>query len=648
MPSTTIALCLAVLSAGPVAVDRAPLANGDFERRGAPGELPGYVATGTWSQEPVAAGTALRLGAGASVEWSLAFEAAPVADGVAPDGWYALVLVDVLAREPGARLELVVDGAPVPFVEVEGRLASRAGARAPARTRLFARLAGDGTTARVCRVQATGGAVLLDDLGAERHHRAPSRELRGKENGVDGPDQVACGALGFHALVEHRQRTFALMRVERDGPARAAGLTRGDLVVALEDRLLDSGSLQAGWEWFESGHEAALGRALESAALAGRSSIALTVLRADGPVRVTVAQPFTAQRFGNGIADELASTFPLGGPLSDALHRDLVGFAVRTQRDDGSWPGAPEVDTPLGALALLGTGDPAHHPAIERAFAAFARQFPRPSEMKGLAYWALAFHGFLASEWYLATGDAAALDWVREAIAWLPTTTHRSAFGMPAFGHGPEGLPYDDQALMAPAAHLLVFEALARRCGVESGVWEHIRPYVVHSWSDPSSGGHGAMGYNASYKDLDEFWSRSGLVALAEVLREDRETGMREPLCAVMEERHPWMFNSHAYGEPGAALGLLALAVAQPESFARVLPQWRWRFLCAWEPGHGLHYSSPHMGAPYMAEDVVVNLAYLLLFSVRERHLALSGRSVADDPVRRAAPTTEPAAEQTR
>jgi hypothetical protein len=611
----------------PVGAERLAVPGGGFEREAEGAAAFGVESSGDVRRVAQGDGHALRIGDGATA--ALRFEGAALrsVDGVAADGWYTVVAVDVLEREAEAQLALRVDGVEVAAVEVQG---AEVGGRA-LRTRLFARLSTDGAAGGRLELTASGGALVVDTLEVERHHAAPGRELCGKENGFDGPDQVACGALGFDALAEHEHRALAVMRVRQGGLAAAAGLARGDLVVAVDGELLAHGSLAAGRAWFERGHEATLGRALERAALAGRAHVALTVLRADGLATLALAQPFTTERFGAALPRELAHTFPLTGAAADALRADLVAFALRTQRADGSWPGAPEVNTPLGGLALLGTGDAAMREHAARALTASTANFPSPSQMKGLAYWAIAFHGWLACEWRLATGDAAPLGWVREAIQWLPSTTHRSAFGMPAFGHGPEGLPYDDQALMAPAAHLLVFDALARRCGIESGVWEHIEPYVVHSWSDPASGGHGGMGYNGSYKDEDEFWSRSGLVALAEVLRGDEETGMAGPLTALMQERHPWMLNSHAYGEPGGALGLLALSVANPRAFDAVLPQWRWRFLCAWEPGHGLRYSSPHMGAPYMAEEVVVNLAYLLLLSTRERSLAMAGRARADD-----------------
>ncbi|MCC6466417.1 MAG: hypothetical protein IT463_13845, partial [Planctomycetes bacterium] len=279
---------------------------------------------------------------------------------------------------------------------------------------------------------------------------------------------------------------------------------------------------------------------------------------------------------------------------------------------------------PLCTLALLASRDRAHRKLIDAGIDSMLRANPDPTKMKGLAYWWVAFQGMAFCEYHLATGDKRTLDWVKAAIEWLPTTTHKSSWGMPAFGHGPDGLPYEDKALMAPCAHLLVFDALARRCGVQSKVWEHIEPYVMHSWSDPAQGGHGGMGYNASCKDEEEFWSRTGLTALALHLRNDKPA-VRDALTAFMATRHQWMLNSHAYGEPGAALGLLALGVAAPGHFKKVMAEWRWKFVSAWEPGFGLRYSTPHMGSPYMGEEEIINPAYALLFSLENGGLVMAG-----------------------
>jgi len=452
-----------------------------------------------------------------------------------------------------------------------------------------------------------------------RFHGAPSRAMRGKANGPFGPDQLGCGMLGFTALTEHQHTAFNLIDVRKAGPAAAAGLERGDLVLAVAGEPLGQSSLAPGWDWFEGSHEAALGRAIERALEDGQPTVDLTYLRpSDGGApalrTASISLPFEGP---------IGPRFPFSGPGADRFRADLVGWTLGHQKRNGSWPGTDAVNPAVGALALLGTGDDQHLEAVKRSVDRVMEMNPSPSEMKGLAYWSIAFHGMLLCEYHLRTGDESVLPWIQEAARWLPTTTHECKWGMQAFGHGPDGLPYGNKALMAPTAHLLVFDALARRAGVESRIWEHIEPYVRHSWSNPEGGGHGAMGYNASYRDKGEFWSRTGLCALAEVLREER-ADLAPLLCVLMEERHPWMLNSHAYGEPGAALGLLSLAVVKPKAFEEIIPQWRWRFLCSWEPGYGLRYSTPHMGAPYLGEESIVNLVYLMLLSTENDGLLMS------------------------
>ncbi|MDF1699943.1 MAG: DUF6288 domain-containing protein, partial [Planctomycetota bacterium] len=319
-----------------------------------------------------------------------------------------------------------------------------------------------------------------------------------------------------------------------------------------------------------------------------------------------------------------AATFPFEDDLAGRLHADTLAWVAGNQKKNGAWPGSTAVNPFMAGLALLGTRDRKHRKALRALVDWMLKTNPTAAATKGFSYWSIAYQGIFLCEYYLASGDKRALAWIEDAIAWLPSTTHESKWGMQAFGHSPKGLPYGKKALMAPCAHLLVFDALAERCGVKSKVWKHIAPYVMHSWSDPKKGGHGGMGYNASAKDTAQFWSRTGLTALALKLR-GHHTRMQKALTAIMVDRHPWMLNSHAYGEPGAALGLIGLAYVDPKGFAAVMPQWRWRFLAAWQPGFGLRYSSPHMGAPYMGEEAIVNPAYAVLFSVRNQGLVITG-----------------------
>jgi len=101
---------------------------------------------------------------------------------------------------------------------------------------------------------------------------------------------------------------------------------------------------------------------------------------------------------------------------------------------------------------------------------------------------------------------------------------------------------------------------------------------------------------------------------------------MRDAMIRVMRERHPWFRNSHAYGEPGGALGLLALNLVSPEAYAEVIGHYAWWFSLAWEPRHGLRFTTPHQGAPYMGEEDLINAAYALVLQAPSRSLHLTGK----------------------
>jgi len=541
----------------------------------------------------------------------------PQPNGISASGWYALASIDVVRlKGEGAevRMAFFVDGEEKALAEEEFEIdadTARLVLHVPAKQ--FADLSGKAVRVEVL---TTEGDVVLRGLELQRYHEKPTRKLLGKANGPLGPDYLQSGALGFAALTENKHTAFPLISVVKGGAADRAGMKAGDLVTEVEGELLDPSSLAPGWDWFEVSHEARLGRAIEAALAEKRKTITLTALRKGKRREFELKLPHTRA---------LDEGFPLRGELAEEMRADMLSWVLANQKKDGSWPGTNAVNPALGGLALLSTRDPAHKDAIERTVRFFLGKYPKASEIGGIAYWQIAFQGMFFAEYHLAGGEIDVLPWMREALEWLPTTSHECKWGMQALGHGPKGLPYDSKSLMAPTAHLLVLEALAERCGIESELWEYLEPYVMHSWSDPAQEkGHGGMGYNASYKDKAEFWSRSGLIALATALRGEHGR-MREGLAVFMQERHPWMLNSHAYGEPGAALGLISLSVAHPAVLAEVLPQWRWKFLNAWEPGYGMRYTTAHMGAPYMGEDVIVNLGYTIFASVANQGLVITG-----------------------
>ncbi|MCU0795485.1 MAG: DUF6288 domain-containing protein [Akkermansiaceae bacterium] len=472
------------------------------------------------------------------------------------------------------------------------------------------------------RVVAVEGRTVLGQPRACRLHSKPSPALFGRSNGGTGPDLLGAGLLGFDALTEHGQTALSIMDVRKGSPASKAKLKAGDVVVSVGGRPLPVNDLNPGWEWFHHSHESVLGRSVEEVLAKGGKTLSVGVLRKGVEVTLELELPRTVA---------FSSLDPATDPEAARMLADMLEWLEENQDENGSWSGDIKRTT-LGALAMLATGEPKHRRLAGKAVDWSLEQFPTPEKHGNLGFWGGAYMGILYAEWHLATGDRKVLPHLDAMRDWAYNGRHPSKWEVPALGHGPDGLPYDQKALVAPACHLLVFEALAKRCGMKSKLWEMLMPYMELAWSDPKQGGHGALGYNQSYKDLDEFFSRSGLFAMACDLRGER-SDMRDAMAKIMVERHPWLRNSHAYGEPGGSLGLLALNLVKPADYQKVIREYAWWFALAWEPGYGLHFTQPHMGAPYMGEDDLFNVAYALVLQGPKKSLHLTGkdRSAAAD-----------------
>lgn len=466
----------------------------------------------------------------------------------------------------------------------------------------------------------SGGPLVISGISLSRLHSAPSNKLFGRSNGGSGPDLLGAGSLGFDAMTEHRQRVLTIMSVRKGTPADKAGLKAGDKIIGVNRKPLPVNDLNPGWQWFYHSHESVLGRAVAHAwsshPTSGQGVVELVVLRKGKPVRLK-CQLTQSMDF-----DRITES-----KNKDVLHAQLIEYLCKNQQKDGGWRGP--IRTTFAALALLATQDPAHTPRVKKAVDWFLNKYPEPENFGNLGFWHSSYAGILYCEYYLATGDARVLPRASAILDWVLSGTHTSKWGMACLGHGTGGLPYGQKALVAPATHALVFDALAEKCGIKSGLWNTLLPYMEHSWSDPAKGGHGSMGYNASFKDKGQFWSRSGLFSMAAHLRGERKD-MEGAMIGFMSQRYPWIRNSHAYGEPGGALGLLALNLCNPKAYEDVLNAYGWWFALAWEPNYGLRFTTPHMGAPYMGTDDLICATYALVLGAPKKSLAITGGQQTD------------------
>ncbi|MBL8891913.1 MAG: discoidin domain-containing protein [Planctomycetaceae bacterium] len=466
------------------------------------------------------------------------------------------------------------------------------------------------------RVHGNNFAVL-DQLHVIWVPELATMQMQGKANGVSGPDVLAAGSYGFKGLMIHGYPSLPVVDVQENSPVARAGLKKGDLILSLNGIPLPPGNVEPGPAWFSNGHEVLFGQAALAAYGSGsneKGAVKLTAWRNGKTFELT-----TTLNLPSVIADETLLTDPNRLAI---VNTELIQHVVQHQLANGSWENNP-IKTALGGLALLSTGDSKHAKAIKSAANWLMERNAEPDT--GF-YWFPSIGGIFLAEYYLATGDARTLPVMERMLKHMNMAYHTSAFGTETFGHGPRGLPYGNKSLVAVMVHTFVFESLAHRCGIKSDIFGRLKPYVDSAWSDPAEGGHGALGYNASHKDLEEFWSRSGLLTLALQLRNERPE-MRRAMTTVMRQRHPWIRNSHAYGEPGGAWGLIGLLAENKTAFQEVFAQYRWWFAVALEPGYGLRYTPPHMGAPYMEGDVLINNCYALVTNLHKQNLHISGSS---------------------
>ena len=437
-----------------------------------------------------------------------------------------------------------------------------------------------------------------------------------KPNGRRGPDKLQVGALGFTGLTIHDYAPLPVFSVREDSPAAAAGLKKGDVILGINGHAFTGNTCNPGDTWLEIGHEPVIARSVFEQLLAGENTFQLDVADAITGDQRSLTLTTNA---GDGFAG-----FPLKGAASERFRDDLIKTILKEQNDDGSWTTSRQsIATSFAIMGLLGTRDEAHAPAIHKAADWLLGQSPETMAHKG--YWDASYIGIAVAEYALATGDLRAIQWMDQTLNPVNQGSHMSKWETPVLGHGPGGLPYGNKSLLAPLIHMLVFEALAARTGIDHGLWEYYWPYVESCWSNPEEkNGHGSMGYNLTYKDQGEFWSRTGLNMIATQLRNDK-MHVHKANREFMRTRHGWMRNSHAYGAPGNIWGMIALALTGGSYSDHMLDAWAPIIATQWEPDYGMRFTMPHMGAPYMDGDAIYSYPMATFLSLKNKGLHITG-----------------------
>jgi len=433
----------------------------------------------------------------------------------------------------------------------------------------------------------------------------------------EGGNTIDAAILGFKGAYWDLEPLIAVAEVRPGMAAEKAGLREYDLIMGINGVPFLPSEIKSTAGWFMRSLESTLGRAVVAAMLDGSRKLTFTVLRDGKTLSIPVALPDMPA---------FADTFPYDCPMVDAMRRDMAAFSASHLEKRGAHRSARGIIPSCYAfLGVLGARDAGYGPLLQKVTHDFVA---KGRNGIGLNAWFNGAAGVMLCEYYLATGDACVLPWIEETLAYFPQTADFSKWGHAIYGHHPGALPYGGKSLIAPNVHMLAFDALgAGRLGLKSETWEAIEAYVRAGWSDPERGGHGGQGYGHG-ASRRQSWFRTGGVALAAELRGYERLSRGRAL--YLNDHHWAMRDSHAYGQQGAAWGLLGLAVSDPEGFRSIMRQYAWHFVLSWEPGYGLRPSTYHMGCSYMPADVIMNGGYGAVLSAVDKGLHVTGATDRD------------------
>ena len=410
------------------------------------------------------------------------------------------------------------------------------------------------------------------------------------------------GLLGGSAEVLADRASIEVLSVQEGSPAQRAGLRKGDVIVSIDGvtppaHTRDINSL--------AGPMKALGDAV--LAHVGAGPLALGVRRGDEPLTLEVTLP-EAPDFYAGVVEDL----------------------LRTRRKNGSWRAntgedASRYTTALCGLALLGYGDPAHRPALEKVAAYLAGPRRRAHlgdtllEPAGLSNWFLTMSGIYLAEYVLATGDDQWLPTIQllcDALVARQTEQGRYGHGIKV-GYGGKGLN-----IINTHAHLLWALAERAGCTLDQGAWQRSLAEI-----QKSTGENGGVRYWTLKTGYWDACARTGQMALALSLRgEQPELAAR--MAGYLDRHSARMREAHATGSIGMIFGTAALRRIDRDAFRRHLDRWRWYGALMLQPDGSAGYvggKRNNGGDHYLNKQHIANAVAGVMLACKRGDLHICG-----------------------
>jgi len=442
-----------------------------------------------------------------------------------------------------------------------------------------------------------------------------------------GPDAqvpgwfINLGITGARAKIPDDEPKILEVTFVFEGTPAHGKLEVGDKIVGANGRLFTTPH-KFGYGVDKFGYEGPMmdfGNALEASQgkkLGGR--LVLAVLRGKEKKRVELRVPTTYGQYSR--------TYPFKCAKTDRILAELYPYLLERQKPDGTWHGRPHINT-FAALALMGSGNAEHMPAVKKAVEAMARQTDSKIRFGGLPAWKYGLYGAVMGEYYLLTGEAWVLRELEEINQWLTKGIHPNG----GWGHGPwnEAGKNGYGAINVITMQGKMAWSLMQRCGIQ------VDPKRYRATHDFVVKGTNQMGYvwykdgNAQkphYADM----GRTGAAVLAHYLSPVggsayRAYALRSARCIG---DHPKTFPD-THGSPLLGMGWTALGAAtDPASFRKLMDHNRWSFSLAHCPDGTFYYQPNRDNNPQdyaAAPRLAASATTALIFTVKRRKLQMTG-----------------------
>lgn len=450
-----------------------------------------------------------------------------------------------------------------------------------------------------------------------------------------GPDAdvpgwyINLGVTGARATLTKEEPTaLAVTHVFQDSAAFGK-LEKEDRIVGANGRMFETPH-KFGYGMGKFGYEGPmmdLGNALEESQGTRDGRLTLTVVRG-GEQRAIELQLDT--KYG-----AFAATYPFECRKSDLIFDEICVSLRDRQQADGTWSDRPHINA-FAALTLLGSGDPAHLPAVKRCVEALARATTDAVAPGGLPVWKYTLAGIVLGEYYLATRESWVLPELDEINRWLQKAQHPET-GPPerrhiagGFGHAPHfvGGRNGYGSFNMVTAQAMIAWSLMGRCGLEVDAQRFAAAHefiakgtneIGYVWYADAVGGKG-------YADM----GRNGASAVAHHLslwdgHASRDFALRNARC--IGENPSTFPDTHGCPLLGMAWTALGAAI-DPPSLRRLLDHNRWSLSLAHCPDGTFYYQPNRDNNPQdyaAAPRLAATAATGLILALKEKRLQITG-----------------------